>query len=178
MLRLSANQLIELMRDLWPHLLSELVAVFDEVPANFLLIIEAIKIVDLMSQLNIEDFQMSQWMFLFDGFSHGPLESCPEDMEPEEFNIIKRELNQPYLVKFMCTKSRFGKNHDIALPYSDSKFTFYKSKLGELKEENLDDLKMKGPNITKPRDDACSEIDLTRGPEELEVAATRYATML
>jgi len=29
---------------------------------------EAIKLVDLMSQLNIEDFQMNQWMFLFDGY--------------------------------------------------------------------------------------------------------------
>ena len=29
---------------------------------------EAIKIVELMSQLNIDEFQMNQWMFLFDGF--------------------------------------------------------------------------------------------------------------
>lgn len=35
---------------------------------NYQLTFEAIKIVELMSQLNIEDFQMNQWMFLFDGF--------------------------------------------------------------------------------------------------------------
>jgi len=35
---------------------------------DYLLQIEGIKIVELMSQLNIEDFQMNQWMFLFDGY--------------------------------------------------------------------------------------------------------------
>ena len=35
---------------------------------------EAIKIVELMSQLNIEEFQMNQWMFYFDGFGIKHLE--------------------------------------------------------------------------------------------------------
>ena len=71
MLRLTSTQLAEALRKLWPHLLAELVSVFD-VPTgqkrDYWLTIEAIKIVELMSQLNIEDFQMNQWMFLFDGF--------------------------------------------------------------------------------------------------------------
>jgi chorismate synthase len=37
-------------------------------------IIEAIKVVDMMSALNIEDFQMNQWIFLIDsyGMRHRP----------------------------------------------------------------------------------------------------------
>jgi len=32
------------------------------------LTIEAIKLVELLSSLNIEDFQMNQWIFLIDGY--------------------------------------------------------------------------------------------------------------
>ena len=32
------------------------------------LTIEAIKLVELLASLNIEDFQMNQWIFLIDGY--------------------------------------------------------------------------------------------------------------
>ena len=35
---------------------------------NTELTIEAIKLVELLSSLNIEDFQMNQWIFLIDGY--------------------------------------------------------------------------------------------------------------
>ena len=69
MLRLTDNQLVEALRKLWPHLLAELVSVFDDQLAiglgktkkecDIWLIIEAVKVVELMSELNIEDFQMN-----------------------------------------------------------------------------------------------------------------------
>lgn len=71
MLRLSTVALAEALRKLWPHLLNELVNVFDvqtSTERDYLLQIEGMKIVELMSQLNIEDFHMNQWMFLFDGY--------------------------------------------------------------------------------------------------------------
>ena len=68
---------------MWPHLLSELISVFEtrsietEMPGQPKstlgidretadLTIEAIKLVELLSSLNIEDFQMNQWIFLID----------------------------------------------------------------------------------------------------------------
>jgi hypothetical protein len=78
MLRLKEKQLEDALRKLWPHLLNELVLVFDgpkdvkrsedEVKRHLQLTREAILIIGLMSQLNIEDFQIDQWMFLFDGY--------------------------------------------------------------------------------------------------------------
>ena len=62
MLRLSPSALAEALRKLWPHLLNELVNVFDLANGesrDYLLQIEGIKIVELMSQLNIEDFHMN-----------------------------------------------------------------------------------------------------------------------
>lgn len=89
MIRLGSRKLDEVLKRLWPHLLAEIVQVFDEsqkgaeITASaetpylngtgdqtnmHTLAMEAIKIVELMSQLNIEEFQMNQWMFCFDGF--------------------------------------------------------------------------------------------------------------
>ena len=83
MLRLGSRKLAEALKRLWPHLLAELVTVFESTPSpalasspttpqtkksHYMLTKEAIKVVELMSQLNIDEFQMNQWMFMFDGF--------------------------------------------------------------------------------------------------------------
>jgi hypothetical protein len=61
MLRLPPQKLEETMRRLWPHLLSEMVSVFDKQPEDLdigtlQLTFEGLKLIELMSQLNIEDF--------------------------------------------------------------------------------------------------------------------------
>ena len=61
MLRLPPKKLEEAMRRLWPHLLSEMVSVFEVHPekldlAALELTFEGLKLIELMSQLNIEDF--------------------------------------------------------------------------------------------------------------------------
>jgi len=58
---------------LWPHLLNELISVFEHKNTendkdSTDLTIEAIKLVELLSSLNIEDFQMNQWIFIIDGY--------------------------------------------------------------------------------------------------------------
>ena len=80
LIRLNTQTLTEALRKLWPHLLNELISVF-EIRAeenekttaimdqeNSKLTIEAIKLVKLLASLNIEDFQMNQWIFLIDGY--------------------------------------------------------------------------------------------------------------
>jgi hypothetical protein len=73
LIRLNKQTLTEALRKLWPHLLNELISVFEikheEMNRdNIDLTIEAIKLVELLSSLNIEDFQMNQWIFLIDGY--------------------------------------------------------------------------------------------------------------
>lgn len=76
LIRLSLQTLTEALRKLWPHLLNELISVFEARTnengindrENTDLIIEAIKLVELLASLNIEDFQMNQWIFLIDGY--------------------------------------------------------------------------------------------------------------
>jgi len=64
MLRLGSRKLAEALKRLWPHLQAELVAVFDPLeqrkPEELKsLRKEAIKVVELMSQLNIDEFQIN-----------------------------------------------------------------------------------------------------------------------
>lgn len=64
LVRLSTQPLIDVLRKLWPHLLNELISVFEVKydkesltdTDNIDLTIEAIKLVELLSSLNIEDF--------------------------------------------------------------------------------------------------------------------------
>lgn len=129
MLRLQPEWLAGALKKLWPHLLAELVSVFDVGPdrRDYWLTIEGIKIVELMSQLNIEDFQMNQWMFLFDGYGIDYNGSNPfpekgnmnqaaaaQNQSPEWQELEswpdggrKIEVFQPYMIKFMCNKSAF-----------------------------------------------------------------------
>lgn len=139
MLRLSPSALAEALRKLWPHLLNELVNVFDLTNGesrDYLLQIEGIKIVELMSQLNIEDFHMNQWMFLFDGYG---MDIQPNQSVVESYNSVElqkdvvdpsrsHEVFQPYLVKFMCNKSEFRSSSDYGGvdPFAAQQFSFYK----------------------------------------------------
>ena len=62
LMRLNINALTETLRKLWPHLLNELISVFEIKQDenmdkdNTDLTIEAIKLVELLASLNIEDF--------------------------------------------------------------------------------------------------------------------------
>lgn len=85
LIRLNFQTLTEALRKLWPHLLNELISVFESKQEGNInsdesdLTIEAIKLIELLSSLNIEDFQMNQWIFLIDGYG-----MTTEDQERDE----------------------------------------------------------------------------------------------
>ena len=62
LIRLNFQSLTETLRKLWPHLLNELISVFEVKKGETMdkentdLTIEAIKLIELLSSLNIEDF--------------------------------------------------------------------------------------------------------------------------
>lgn len=113
LLRLHTGTLSEALRKLWPHLLDELVSIFEEKDPDFQLLFEAIKTIELMSCLNIEDFQMKQWIFLVDAFG---MKFEGEKMIEDQFTSSlkknklgnnpngdndKKGIFQPFIVKFM-----------------------------------------------------------------------------
>jgi hypothetical protein len=62
-----------------------LTSIFDETQTDVGLTFEAIKTIELMSSLNIEDFQMNQWIFLVDSYGMNF-----EDMRVNEHEERKR----------------------------------------------------------------------------------------
>ena len=72
---------------------------------NTELTIEAIKLVELLSSLNIEDFQMNQWIFLIDGYgmqlenndhlSNSDVRSINSKPSSSKMNELKKNKNQP-----------------------------------------------------------------------------------
>ena len=153
---------MEALRKLWPHLLAELVSVFDDshtisgklgshTECDVWLIAEATKVIELMSELNIEDFQMNQWMFMFDGYGLNSERSISEDMLlPKKFSSNVQgvpyqrndSLNfQPYMVKFMCNKGTYEGTETVsyvvkeAFETSDKEFFVYDALSEELPTE-------------------------------------------
>jgi len=104
LIRLSLQTLTEALRKLWPHLLNELISVFEARTnengindrENTDLIIEAIKLVELLSSLNIEDFQMNQWIFLIDGYGMKEIQKDADqvknkhDKQPGNENAVRQ----------------------------------------------------------------------------------------
>ena len=115
----------------------------EEQTKKYDLAFEAIKIVELMSQLNIEEFQMNQWMFCFDGFGikhFGPnspqaevklLQIEEEKKELNESGEAPKQVFQPYLAKFMCN----APDGDQGGSGPTSRFVFYNVNENEHLEE-------------------------------------------
>ena len=73
LLRLSHENLVESLRKLWPNLLNELISIlemkeFDKDDSCGLLA-EALKLLEVLCLLNVEDFQLNQWVFLLDNYN-------------------------------------------------------------------------------------------------------------
>ena len=127
-MRFQTNTLTDPLRKLWPHLLNELESIFRTSPSNgntTKLVIEAIKVVELMSAMNLEDFQMNQWIFMIDGYGMRESESLidqpqlmqmtqtvPKRMgDAGDFQILEKSdsnapngIFQPFISRFMQTK--------------------------------------------------------------------------
>lgn len=117
LIRLNFQTLTEALRKLWPHLLNELISVFeakdsknyDNVDKEDIeeLTIEAIKLVELLSSLNIEDFQINQWIFLIDGYGmqlekHKTLENNTTSLATTkeiQSSVQQKDLNNSLTIK-------------------------------------------------------------------------------
>jgi len=66
MVKSSPAVLEEIWPRLWPHIFAELVPVFRASRGDWKLRLEALKVIELLSVLGLEEFQMYQWMFFYD----------------------------------------------------------------------------------------------------------------
>jgi len=84
-LRLSPSSLNELFRHIWPILLTLLMQIFNKknTQKNPNLTLAALKLIEMMSIVQLEEFYINQWVFLFDYFG-----LTIEPSHPSENNSI------------------------------------------------------------------------------------------
>ncbi|CAK55597.1 unnamed protein product (macronuclear) [Paramecium tetraurelia] len=67
-LRLSPIQLNELFRNMWPTLLTLLISIFKNKQSNQNLVLAALKLVEMISFMQQDEFFLHQWIFIYDYF--------------------------------------------------------------------------------------------------------------
>lgn len=68
-LRLSLATLNEVLRKIWPTLITLMMTIFaktHESKGNLKVMLEALKLLELISIKNIEEFYLYQWIFIYD----------------------------------------------------------------------------------------------------------------
>lgn len=68
-LRLSLATLNEVLRKIWPILITLMMTIFTrahESKGNLKVMLEALKLIELISIKNIEEFYLYQWIFIYD----------------------------------------------------------------------------------------------------------------
>ena len=70
LMRLSAISLNKLFKSVWPSLITLLMQIFsgsrDKGGKNFNLQLAALKVVELIHAMELEEFMLHKWMFIFD----------------------------------------------------------------------------------------------------------------
>lgn len=126
-LRLSSKTLNLLFKNIWPVLLSLLIQILSKKQNSAIanniknpnLILSALKLIELISIVQFDDFYLHQWMFVFDYFglriehtgeeNNDPLKQMPRFLTPFEF--------EPYIVN--CLPEGFKINY-INKQYADA----------------------------------------------------------
>lgn len=148
LLRLSHENLIESLRKLWPNLLNELINILEmelsEKDDSCSLLDEALKLIEVLSLLNVEDFQLNQWIFVLDSynivraqFSNEEVRQTVSEAPPKHF--------KPYIVNLFNETDCFD---------------FIQNFEGDEDEEpidNVDDEEEVNVVAEKPRDYSISE---------------------
>ena len=67
-MRLSSNALNKLFRSVWPSLITLLIQIFrkEKTPKQINLQLAALKVIELIHALKLEEFMFHKWMFVFD----------------------------------------------------------------------------------------------------------------
>ena len=96
-LRFSHDGVMQMIRDLWPIIFTELIKnLLKNLKSayDFLLLLESFKFIELLSLVNIEEFSLYQWIFMLDTFSMKDL-----DIKDKESLLNKILYNKDKLFK-------------------------------------------------------------------------------
>ena len=105
-LRFSHDGVMQMIKDLWPIIFTELIQniLNKEKNKDFNLILESFKFIELLSLVNIEEFSLYQWIFMLDTYDINDLDSRNEESLLKKLIENKNNLFRPLSLEI------FGKN--------------------------------------------------------------------
>ncbi|MCQ2815665.1 MAG: dopey family protein [archaeon] len=91
-LRFSHDNVMEMIRTLWPIIFSELVTILEKKKktSTIKLALESLKFIELLSLANIEEFSLYQWIFICDTYDLKKLDE--KDPKSLLYNLLKNEM--------------------------------------------------------------------------------------
>ena len=102
-LRFSHDGVMQMIRDLWPIIFTELIQNIKsgaKTKKNNLLL-ESLKFVELLSLVNIEEFSLYQWIFMIDTFDMDDLDLTKENSLIKKITSSKEELFKPLILEIV-----------------------------------------------------------------------------
>ncbi|CAD8055261.1 unnamed protein product [Paramecium sonneborni] len=119
-LRLSQNSLTQVFRQIWPYLVSMLMQIFDRKgkQANPFLLISGLKLIELFSLFQLEEFYFYEWIFVFDYFgitiNHNPV----QEQQQQKVKIESPYKFIPYMAYQFPKLSEYSVDYECKL-YSE-----------------------------------------------------------
>ena len=96
-LRFSHDGVMQMIKDLWPIIFTELIQniLNKEKNKDFNLVLESFKFIELLSLVNIEEFSLYQWIFMLDTYDINDLDSRNEESLLKKLIENKNNLFRP-----------------------------------------------------------------------------------
>lgn len=113
-LRFSHDNLIEMLRHLWPIIFSEVISILTskKLHNNLDLQLSSLKLIELLSVANMEEFCLYQWIFVFDTYEQSLIKSLA--------NIKSSSTFMPFIIELI--KNNLGKeDYKLEEPVDDKK---------------------------------------------------------
>jgi hypothetical protein len=112
-LRFSHENLIELLRHLWPQIFAELINILSAKKKNMTLdlTLASLKLVELLSLANMEEFCLYQWIFTIDTFEKSYVQSLIQNGTSKIFT--------PFVIEMIKNTIKFEENDDKTKKYND-----------------------------------------------------------
>lgn len=112
-LRFSHENLVELLRHLWPIIFAELLNILSNKKKNNTsdLQLAGLKLVELLSLANMEEFSLYQWIFTFDTFDSHYINSLVQAGTSKTFT--------PYVIELMRNSVKLNDNTDKLKRYDE-----------------------------------------------------------
>ena len=112
-LRFSHDNLVEMLRHLWPIIFAELINILSSKKKHITtdLTLASLKLIELLSLANMEEFCLYQWIFTFDTFDKNYIHSLVQSNSTKTFT--------PFVIEMIKNSIKFDETDEKVKKYDE-----------------------------------------------------------